>query len=42
MTYESLDREEDPESLQSKRENLLEYCKMDTMSMVRLLEMLNA
>ena len=42
MTYESLYREEDPESLQSKRENLLEYCKMDTLSMVRLLEMLNA
>jgi len=40
MTYESLYRDEDPESQQVKRENLLEYCKMDTLSMVRILELL--
>lgn len=37
MTYESLYQDEDPESRRVKRENLLEYCKMDTLSMVRLL-----
>ncbi|MFZ4523114.1 MAG: DUF2779 domain-containing protein [Bacteroidales bacterium] len=42
MTYESLYQDEDPESVQGKRENLLEYCKMDTLSMVRLLEVLFA
>jgi Asp-tRNA(Asn)/Glu-tRNA(Gln) amidotransferase B subunit len=42
MTYESLYYDEDPGSLQVKRENLLEYCKMDTLSMVRIQEMLIA
>jgi hypothetical protein len=42
ITYESLYWDEDSESIRVKRENLLEYCKMDTLSMVRLLEMLFA
>ena len=42
MTYESLLWDEDPESVRLKRENLLEYCRMDTLSMVRLLEVLFA
>ncbi len=42
MTYESLCWNEDPESVRLKRENLLEYCRMDTLSMVRLLEVLVA
>jgi len=40
MTYESLSCDEDPESIRLKCENLLEYCKLDTLSMVRLLEVL--
>ena len=40
MTYESLYRDEYTESQRVKRENLLEYCKMDTLSMVRILELL--
>jgi len=38
LTYESLYYDEKPESVRLKRVNLLEYCKMDTMSMVRILE----
>jgi hypothetical protein len=40
LTYESLYHDTDPESIREKRENLLEYCKLDTLSMVRLLEMM--
>ncbi|MEI6174176.1 MAG: DUF2779 domain-containing protein [Bacteroidota bacterium] len=40
MTYEGLYWDEDPESLRMKRANLLEYCKMDTLSMVRILEII--
>lgn len=40
LTYESLYQDTDPESIRQKRENLLEYCKLDTLSMVRLLELL--
>ena len=40
LTYESLYHDEDPGSVQVKRDNLLEYCKLDTLSMVRLLERL--
>lgn len=40
MTYESLYQDEDPESRRVKRENLLEYCKMDTLSMVKILEII--
>jgi hypothetical protein len=40
MTYESLYWDDDPESVRMKRGNLLEYCGMDTLSMVRLLEKL--
>ncbi|MEI7895390.1 MAG: DUF2779 domain-containing protein [bacterium] len=40
MTYDSLYSDEDAESIRVKRENLLAYCKMDTLSVVRILEML--
>ena len=40
LTYESLYQDTDPESIKRKRENLLEYCKLDTMSMVKLLEIM--
>jgi hypothetical protein len=40
LTYESLYYEEDHESVHTKRDNLLEYCKMDTLSMVRLMQVL--
>ncbi|MDP4281260.1 MAG: DUF2779 domain-containing protein [Bacteroidota bacterium] len=39
-TYESLYNDTDPESIIRKRENLLRYCEMDTLSMVRILEKL--
>lgn len=42
ITYESLYHDNIPESIQKKRENLLKYCEMDTLSMVRILEMLFA
>jgi hypothetical protein len=37
-TYESLYYDGDPDSIAQKRENLLRYCEMDTVSMVRVLE----
>jgi hypothetical protein len=38
LTFESLYHDTDPESIRQKRENLLEYCKLDTLSMLKLLE----
>ncbi|MEI6682461.1 MAG: DUF2779 domain-containing protein [Bacteroidota bacterium] len=38
MAYEALFTEPDPEVLRSIRRDLLEYCKLDTLSMVRILE----
>jgi hypothetical protein len=38
LTFESLYHDTDPESIRQKRENLLEYCMLDTLSMVKLLE----
>lgn len=35
---ESLYDDTDPVSIQQKRTNLLEYCKMDTLAMVELLK----
>jgi hypothetical protein len=40
IIYESLYHDNDPGSVQQKRENLLAYCKMDTLSLVRILELL--
>jgi len=40
LTYESLYYDTGMESIRQKRENLLEYCKLDTLSMVRILELL--
>ena len=40
IIYESLYHDDDPGSVHQKRENLLAYCKMDTMSLVRILELL--
>ncbi len=40
LTYELLFDDEDIESVRLKRMNLLEYCKMDTLSMVKILEKL--
>ncbi len=40
IIYESLYHDDDPGSVQQKRENLLAYCKMDTLSLVRILELL--
>ena len=40
LTYESLYNEPDPESIAKKRDDLLKYCEMDTLSMVRILELL--
>jgi hypothetical protein len=40
MTYESLYSDNDPDSIAKKRENLLKYCELDTLSMVRILELL--
>ena len=39
-TYESLYFEGDSTSIVSKRENLLKYCELDTLSMLRILEFL--
>lgn len=38
LTYESLYYDTDPESVAKKRENLLKYCELDTLSMVKILE----
>ena len=40
LIYESLYHDKDPEQVRLKRANLLEYCKMDTLSLVRILGML--
>ena len=40
LIYESLYQDNDPEQVMLKRANLLEYCKMDTLSLVRILGML--
>jgi len=40
IMYESLYQDDDPRSVQQKRENLLAYCKLDTYSLVRILELL--
>jgi hypothetical protein len=40
IIYESLYQDNDPEQVMLKRENLLAYCKMDTLSLVRILGML--
>jgi len=38
LTYLSLYEDTDPESVGSKRENLLKYCQLDTLAMVKLIE----
>jgi predicted RecB family nuclease len=40
MTYESLYEDTDPESVSMKKDALLKYCELDTLSMVRILELL--
>ena len=40
LIYESLYTDPDPESIRKKRADLLTYCGLDTMSMVRILEKL--
>ena len=40
LTYESLYYDTDQESLAKKRMDLLKYCELDTLSMVRILELL--
>lgn len=40
-TYESLYNDIDSESVIRKRENLLRYCEMDTLSMIKILECLS-
>ena len=40
LTYESLYYDTDPDSVALKRENLLKYCELDTLSMVRILTLL--
>jgi len=40
MTYESLYNDNEPDSIAKKREDLLKYCELDTLAMVKLLEML--
>jgi hypothetical protein len=42
ITYESLYHDEDVESIRLKRENLLEYCKLDTLGVVKILEKMPA
>lgn len=38
LTYVSLYEDTDPININSKRENLLKYCQLDTMAMVKLIE----
>jgi hypothetical protein len=38
LTYESLYYDTDPDSILKKRQNLLRYCELDTLSMVRIFE----
>ncbi|MBW6461211.1 MAG: DUF2779 domain-containing protein [Bacteroidales bacterium] len=40
LTYESLYDDPDPESIAKKRDDLLKYCELDTMGMVRILKLL--
>jgi hypothetical protein len=40
LTYESLYYDEEPDSVRLKRDNLLAYCNMDTLSLVKILEKL--
>ena len=40
LTYESLYLDIDPDSITKKREDLLKYCELDTLSMVKILETL--
>jgi len=40
MTYESLYSDNDPDSVAKKRGDLLKYCELDTLSMMRILEKL--
>jgi len=40
LVYMSLYSDPDPASVATKRENLLRYCALDTLSMVRILEKL--
>lgn len=40
LTFESLYEENDSEMIKQKRKNLLEYCKLDTFAMVKILEKL--
>jgi hypothetical protein len=40
LTYESLYYDTDLQSLINKRENLLKYCELDTLSMFRILQLL--
>lgn len=40
LTFESLFGEKDLEIINNKRKNLLEYCKLDTFAMVKILEKL--
>lgn len=40
MTYESLYSDNDQDSIAKKRVDLLKYCELDTLSMVRILKLL--
>lgn len=42
LTFESLFNENNPEVINQKRKNLLEYCKLDTFAMVKILEKLES
>lgn len=42
LTFESLYGEKDLEIISNKRKNLLEYCKLDTFAMVKILEKLES
>lgn len=40
MIYESLYTDSEPESVAKKRNDLLEYCGLDTLSLVRILSLI--
>jgi hypothetical protein len=42
LTYESLYYDTDIQSISEKRANLLKYCEMDTLGMVRILQLLDS
>ncbi len=42
LIYASLYRDQDPSSIQEKRDNLHAYCEMDTRGMVEILKVLNS